>query len=382
MDIRRFQLLGLIVSRLRYILYLIRIGRFRMALTHIWVGLFTRDSGLALLDILHRLFPFIRPYPQAMEIEITTRCHLRCAICEHTYWEEPPRDMSYEEFKKVIDQFPKLKWIGTSGIGSSFLNKDFLKMLRLLKSRSVFVEFFDSFDLVDRAIAEELVDLKIDKIWVSMDACTEQTYAKIRVGTNLDKVLGNIRTLLDIKEQRCSPLPEVWYQMIVTKLNVNEMPDYVDLIHSLVKGRKYNFATLIFWSNILSFPEVRHLSTDIPQDIRKEVLSRARKYGIYITWNENIQPIHPVSYCVRWNEPFVLVTGNVQPCCIINQANQREHQKRYSFGNLFYEDFRDIWRSKKFKDFLNTIKRNEFPDICRFCRIYIPGSKCGNCKQD
>ena len=65
-----------------------------------------------------------------MEIEVTTRCNLKCIICEHTYWDEPNRDMSFEQFKGIVDQFPKLKWIGLTGIGESFINKDFMKMLR------------------------------------------------------------------------------------------------------------------------------------------------------------------------------------------------------------------------------------------------------------
>jgi len=372
MDKRRLQLLGMIYSRLRYIFYLLKKRKFSMALNHLWVAIFSRDSGLALLDTLYRLFPFIRPYPRAIEIEISTRCHLRCSICEHTYWQEPPRDMSFAEFKKIVDQFPGLKWCGPSGIGSSFLNPDFMKMLRYLKERNVFVEFFDSFDLVDEKIAEELVDLGIDKIWVSLDACQPETYSQIRVGTSLEKVTKNLQTLMEIKEKKKSPLPEIWFQMIITKLNVGQMPDYVDFVYRMIKDKKYNYATLIFWTNILSFAEVQQLATEIPEDIRQEVLRRAKRYGLFINWNENIQPTNPPSCCVRWNEPFVLVTGHVQPCCIINQANQREHQKKYAFGNLLQQDFHDIWKSREFKDFLQTLKKNKFPPICRYCRVYVP----------
>ncbi|MBU0504187.1 MAG: radical SAM protein [Candidatus Omnitrophota bacterium] len=375
MDKRRLQLLKMIFSRMRYVWHFLLKGKFKMAYNHIWVGLFTRDSGIALWDSMYRLFSFIRPYPETIEIEVTTRCHLRCAICEHTYWKEPARDMSFEEFKKIIDQFPRLKWAGPSGIGSGFLNKDYLKMLEYLKKRSVFVEFFDSFDLIDKETAEKLVDLEIDKIWVSLDDPTPDGYARIRVGTNLEKILNNIRVMLNTKEKKRSPFPEIWFQMIVTSINVHKMPEYVELVHDLTKDKKYNYANLIFWTNILSFKEVQGLSTGIPDEIRREVLIRARKHNIFINWNENIQPVNPPSCCARWNEPFILVTGHVQPCCIINQANQRDHQKLYSFGNLLEQDFHDIWRSEKLKGFLKTLKNNRFPIICKYCRMYIPDKR-------
>ena len=101
--------------------------------------------------------------------------------------------MSFEEFKKIIEQFPRLKWIGLSGIGSAFLNKDFLKMLRLLKAKGIFVEFFDTFDLITPQISEELVRLGIDKIWMSIDAAKKQTYELIRVGGDFDRVINNLK---------------------------------------------------------------------------------------------------------------------------------------------------------------------------------------------
>ena len=372
MDIRRFEIAGLAYSRLRYVIDLIRKGQWKRAYNHLWVALFTRDAGIALQDTIYRFVPFIRPYPEAIEVEVTTRCHLRCTMCEHTYWKEPSRDMSFDEFKRVIDQFPKLKWIGTTGIGSAFLNKDFVKMLRFLKGKDMFVELYDSFDLVDERIAEEIVDMGLDKIWISLDGATQEAYGQIRVGTSLAKVLKNLTTLMDIKERKRSPFPEVWFQVIVSKPNIKEMPQIVELVHSLIRGRRYNYATLIFWTNILCFEEVRKMGTSIPDGIRKEVTELARRYHMYTTWNENVLPTHSPSYCARWNAPFVLATGHIQPCCVINNANQRDHQKKYSFVNLFHDDFGAYWRSKEFRAFLKTLRSDRFPAICTYCRAYIP----------
>ena len=58
-----------------------------------------------------------RMYPQYIEVETTTTCNLKCTICEHTYWDEPNRHMTLEQFKYIIAQFPDLKWMGMTGIG-------------------------------------------------------------------------------------------------------------------------------------------------------------------------------------------------------------------------------------------------------------------------
>jgi len=351
-------------------MYLIRCGKLKNAYSYLWSCVLTRDSGIALLDSLWRLFPGLTPYPEAIEIEPTTKCHLKCSICEHTFWRETPRDLSYNDFLKIIGQFPHLKWIGTTGIGSGFLNKDFLKMLRYLKSRGVYIEFFDSFDLITPEISEELVGLKIDKIWLSCEATTAATYNKIKVGADFDKTISHVRAFLDIKKKRKALLPELWFHFIINKHNVNEMADYVDLVAKLVKGVP-NAATLVFYSSLMEFKDVLPIKVwNVPESMRSDVYRRAHAHGIYINWNENIAREQSPKYCTKWTEPFILSSGHIQPCCVINEANDRQHQRDYAYMNVLEGDFKEYWRSPQFKSFLKTLGQGRFPDACVNCKVY------------
>ena len=370
MDTRRIKVISLALSRIRYLLFLLCKRKFRMAANYLWTSAFTRDAGLALLDPLYRLLPALAPYPQALEVEVTTRCHLRCTICEHTYWKEPPRDMTFEEFKRIVEQFPKLKWIGMTGIGSSFLNKDFLEMLRYLKSKSIFVEFYDSFDLIDEKAARQLIEMNIDKIWLSMEAATKETYEKIRAGTSFDKILNNVKNLIRLKMEMQNPFPELWFHYIINKDNEHEMPQFVELVHSLVQNDDMNYATLIFFTNLLHFKEVEHLRPTITKEIMDRTLEKGRELGIFINWNENVSRSEPITKCTKWLEPFVLVTGHVQPCCCINEANEREFQKKYAFGNLLETDFHNIWKSAEFAQFRRMLRTGKLPEVCKNCRVY------------
>jgi len=370
LDIRRLRVLGLIWSRIRIFLFLIRKGKFKDVRSYVYSSLFVRDAGLAIADWLYRIDPRLAPYPEAIEVEVTTRCHLKCVICEHTYWNEPPKDMSFDEFKRIVDQFPRLKWIGLSGIGSAFLNKDFLRMLRYLKEKNVFVEFYDTFDLIDREIAKELVQIGVDKIWMSLDAAKKETYEKIRVGGNFDRVINNLKDLIDVKKRFKTPLPEIWFHYIMNKYNVTEMPEYIKLVHSIVNKSRTNYATLVFFTSLLYFDKVENLKPVLTEEIKAHVSEMAKKYNLFINWNENVLANKTISDCTKWTEPFVLATGHVQPCCAINEANDRDYQKRHCFGNLLTEDFRDIWRSNKFGELKRRIHEGIFPEICKNCRIY------------
>ncbi|MCX5782200.1 MAG: radical SAM protein [Elusimicrobia bacterium] len=369
MAFRRLKLLGLIKSRLKALIYLLKTRGLKSAYNFIWVHIFTRDSGLALMDPIIRKFPILAPYPEQIEVEITTKCHLKCTMCEHTYWNEQPKDMSLDEFKKIIDQFPKLKWLGITGIGSNFLNKDFIQILSYVKRKSVYVEFFDTFDLINEINAEELIKVGVDKIWMSIDAANKETYNAIRIGTDFDKVVRNVKTLMKIKKKYKSPFPEIFFHFIINNSNFNELPDFIRLVHSIVNSG-YNLATLIYFSSILQFKEIEYMKTTLPEKIKTETEKCAKDLNIFVGWNQNIKQTRCVKDCTRWTEPFILATGHVQPCCAINEANTRQYQKDNSLGNLLYTDFRKIWKNE-FNDLINSIHNNKFPDICRHCRNFV-----------
>ena len=107
---------------------------------------------------------YLRRYPRMIEVETSTCCNLRCKMCEHTYWDEPSRNMTFGQFKRIIDQFPKLRWIGLTGIGSSFLNKEFPKILSYVKDKEIIVEMYDTFLEHSKKTRELVVDIEIDII--------------------------------------------------------------------------------------------------------------------------------------------------------------------------------------------------------------------------
>jgi len=377
---KRLKVIGFAWYGLKILLYLARKGKLKMAWNFLFVSLFSRDSGLALLDPLFRRFPRLNPYPWCIEIETSTACNLKCVMCEHTYWHEPPKFMTFDQFKRVIDQFPRLKRVGPSGIGNAFLNPDYPRMLEYLKKRNCYVEIFESCALLKERDIQTLVDLEIDKIWVSIEAATKDTYEKIRVGGNFEKTLSNIRLLAQLRDKARKPLPQLAFHFIVNKLNIGEMLPYVDMVKDIVGDTKKH-GTFIFFTALLYFPEVDHLRISVSEELKNKTDERCRELHIFNAWSDNITVDCPASQCMRWNEPFVLVSGDVQCCCAINEANQRAYQLKHSFGNLFQTHFRDLWHSDVYGNFRKTLRGNVFPPICKYCRAFLAKNMLDKGKQ-
>jgi MoaA/NifB/PqqE/SkfB family radical SAM enzyme len=308
------------------------------------------------------------PYPSYIEIEVTTRCNLRCILCERTYWDEPNKDMSFEEFKMIGDQFPRLKWIGLTGIGESFINKDFIKMLRYVKERNIFVEIYDTFFFIDEKISNELIDLGIDIIFVSLDAATKETYEKIRVGSNFERVINNIQTFIKLRRERKAAFPRLHFHFVVNKLNYHEIPQYIELIDSFSKEEKFR----IQFSRMLhEFEQTKGFFMEVPEKIIQDTEFKARDKGIPVIWNLDIHTSKkPVYRCVEWTMPFIFVTGHVIPCCSGNEAGKRDFQKRTALGNIFEQNFKDIWNGEKYKQLRRSLKKGKVPLQCKNCCLY------------
>lgn len=350
--------------KIKRVLFLLRKKGLRYTFNYIYFSLLFGTKNPLVVKLLY----WLESEPSFLEVEVTTRCPLKCIMCEHTYWQEANRDMTFEEFKGIIDQFPKLKWIGLSGIGESFINNAFMKMLRYVKARNVFVELYDNFFLIDERIARELIEMGIDKIFISLDAATKETYEKIRVGSNFERVINNLRSFLRLKEQMKAHFPETAFHFIINSLNLQEIPQYIDLVHSLVPTKS---PTIRFSRMLHQFPEVKNLFVEVPKDIIKKAEEKARSLGVVLDWSADVPQIKPLmTKCTEWTMPFIFVNGDIVPCCAENEAGHRELQKKTAMGNIFKQNFKDIWRGEKYKNLRKMLKQGQVPAACYNCPIY------------
>ena len=360
--------LKLLLSRMKRLIVLLKKKGIKYTYNYIHFRTFWGTKNTFLIKLLH----WLTPYPSYIEIEVTTRCNMKCTMCEHTYWNEPAKDMSFEEFRGIVDQFPRLKWIGLTGIGQNFLNKDFLRILEYVKAKAVYVELYNTFYFVDKKISEALIRMGIDRILVSLDGATKGTYERIRIGSNFEQVIKNIKHFIWLKEKMDAPFPQLDFHYIVTKANVHEIPQYIELIHSLgSKDSKIQFTIMLH-----EFDEIKDLFIEIPEEIIQRAERKAKDLGIQLIWNADVPKAKPpLSQCTEWIMPFIFVTGHVIPCCAGNEANRRAFQKKTSLGNVFEKPFKKIWYGEKYRKFRHMIRRGAVPVQCENCPLYKIGNE-------
>ena len=313
-----------------------------------------------------------RLLPDEIEIEVTTRCHLKCRMCEHSYWQEPGIDMTFAQFKGILDQLPTLRWIGLTGIGESFLNPDWLKMLHYVKARGACIELYDNYCLIEGEAAREMVSLGIDRIFASLDAASKPVYEALRVGSNFERVIANVEALARLKRGSHSLKPGIPLHFILNKANIHEMSDFFRLARDLAPGVAGPHDAAVQLTRMLHpFPEAADLYCELPEGFREWAEADAKKFGVALWWNLDTRaPRPPMRECAEHRQPFVFATGHVIPCCAANEANGRERQKATAMGNAFEEPLAAIWNGPGYRRLRQMLKANQVPEQCQHCCLY------------
>jgi MoaA/NifB/PqqE/SkfB family radical SAM enzyme len=231
------------------------------------------------------------------------------------------------------------------------------------------VNFVDEFDFVDDRVARDLIAMGVNSVWISMDGATKETYEAIKVGCDFDRTLKNIRNFIRMRQKLGSPIPTLYFRFVVNRLNVSEMPRFIELIHSLGDvgdGGRVEFVGL------LRFKEVDHLSLSrISPEILNATLDTAKRLGVRVSFS-HAGKLRSIDKCVAWAEPYIMIGGYVLPCCAVLMSNNRPFLRGHSFGNVFSNSFPAIWNSERYRSFRQQVPRDrgQVPLLCRGCRAF------------
>ncbi len=312
----------------------------------------------------------LEPYPRFLEVEATQACHLKCIQCENTYWDEPKTMLSFDDYKRIVDQFPDLVWCSPNGLGDPFLNKDFWRMLEYDKSRGTCGEIYSNTSLLKPSDMGRFVDLGLEYFKFSIDAATKETYEKVRVGIDYDVVIDNLVALHEWKLKRHSIFPKIHIHYLVMKDTVGEAKQMLDFLHSL----KIDVDEIMYSRLLHNFPEIKEQYIEFPPTLGVELQEYGRKLGIKVTFNEDsVVDKPPANECLAFQMPYIFPDGTVIPCCCMNEQNRRQWQRDNSMGNIFQTSFREIWYGERYNKLRRLLREGHIIDaspMCAICNIY------------
>ncbi|MBU3661784.1 MAG: radical SAM protein [Bacteroidetes bacterium] len=300
---------------------------------------------------LSRLFkrPIHWGKPMVMEIEPTTSCNLRCPQCPSGLREFSRNTgmLDLTLYKKIIDEIhPELVYLILYFQGEPFLNKQFLEFVKYAAAKNIYTATSSNAHYFTDEMARATVESGLDRLIVSLDGITQDTYEKYRIGGNLEKVLEGTKRLVYWKKKLGSKTPHIIWQFIAFKHNEHQIPELEK------KAKEIGVDELgIKTAQIYDY---QHTDELIPET---EALSRYKKTEDgYVIKNELL------NQCWRmWRGSVVTWDGLVVPCCFDKDATHR-------FGDVSKESFEAVWKGEAYNNFRSAILRSRKEiDICTNC---------------
>lgn len=173
-------------------------------------------------------------FPPHLEIELNYSCNLRCPMCTwsvETAVEKKEDWFSFEDYKKLIDEAVSK---GTKSIRLCYINEPLIR-----KDIDQFIKYASNAGILDiiittngtlltKEMSKKLIEAGLTKINLSLDAVTEETYNKIRVGGNFKTTIKNIYDFLEMRRGLNKKLPKMRLSFVRSKINDHEYQAFVD----------------------------------------------------------------------------------------------------------------------------------------------------------
>ena len=300
----------------------------------------------------------MRHLPTFVSIDPANYCQLRCPECpvgQRAHTQHKAQNMSWETYEHILSQVQTAAHtIQFYFQGEPLLNPLLPKMIARAREAGIFTVLSTNAQALTRSLAQELVKAGLNRIIVSIDGFSEESYAAYRIGGSLHQALEGLQFLREAKEQQHS---SVCIELQVLRLRSNEH-EWQWIRRNY---RSLGATRLVFKTAQLYDYEHGHLL--MPTNER---YSRYRKntdgtYHLHRSWLRRRWINTP---CYRlWSGCVVTTTGELLPCCY-DKAGQ------YAFGVLTKQSIEDVWHGSKARTFRKTVlQHSQDIPICQECNF-------------
>ena len=288
--------------------------------------------------------------PFSLSIEPTTACNLGCPECPSGLksFTRPTGKLDLRLHQTMIQQLKRsVFYINYYFQGEPFLHPDFLDLIKEAKRNKIYTATSTNAHFIDKKKAAEIVDSGLDRLIISIDGLTQQTYENYRINGQLEKVLHGTRNILQAKKELGSKTPHLIFQFLAVKQNEHEISDVFRL------GAELNIDEVRIKSAQLY--DYKNGNSLIPENEKYSRYKR-QKDGTYKLKKET------GNHCWRmWSSCVLTWDGKVVPCCFDKDA-------QHVLGTINSAPFKNIWHNPQYNSFRQAILtgRNEI-EICQNC---------------
>lgn len=310
-------------------------------------------------------------YPKHVQLEPTNRCNQKCIMCPRNEpdYDVPFGDMSFENYKKILNEIPFMTDLQLNGLGEPLLHPQFFDMVKEAKKRNISVSINTNLALIDSAAkANQLVASGLDVLKISMDTADAQIYNDIRQSNTFNKVIQAIKLVVQARNGRHTK-PRIWFNSIIMQKNYKQLGDILKLGEQL--GIDLVRFKPVDTFDIYKEKGIKITSKDDLFEVIKNTIEKNKDLKIAHNlqnllddFSTYYRPVGDYPCFSPWFELYIQYYGGVRLCCEF-------YSKKDDVGNMLEKKFRKIWNNKKMQQIREEFKKgNTYFPVCQTCNRF------------
>ena len=329
-------------------------------------------------------------------VELTNRCNLNCSTCMRNVWDVEYGYMSMDLFERILtnlDRVPEKPELFFGGYGEPLSHPKVLSMLERAKGRGYRVSLITNGILLAESIAQRMIDLNLDMLWVSLDGASAECYTDVRLGDSLPLILENLSRLRGLKYQKFgisiwSGYPKLGIAFVAMQRNIHDLAEVIRL-GSRLGAVEFSVSNVLAHDSelleenlymrsldLVAGQEIRPIVHMPLMDIQPETLralgdvmkdlNQLELTGSPLNRNIDQCPfVERGSISMRWD-------GKVSPCLPLlythkHYLGDRERKSQeYFVGDVRQKDLLEIWSEPEYRTLRRRLQDFDFSP-CAFC---------------
>jgi MoaA/NifB/PqqE/SkfB family radical SAM enzyme len=282
-------------------------------------------------------------FPEVVLIDNCNACNLRCSMCDHVNMKKYRKVqlMNLELYKKLIDEVayenPDAR-VWEIFFGDPFMCRDMAMRIQYAKDKGLKDVVLNSNGMMmSSKKAQDVIEAGLDAMYVGIDASTEKTYAKIRVGGSLSKVVSNVLHYRDLLYKHGRNRQKLFVQFVVSKINEREVEEFKTFWKK--EGVKIKIRPKVSWAGLV----------DANNLLNNELVDRKPCYWLMRTMN-------------------ICADGKVALCSV-------DVHCRVNCGDVNTKSIKELWQGKlkEYRKMHKNCRYELLPEMCKKCSDWQSG---------
>jgi radical SAM protein with 4Fe4S-binding SPASM domain len=237
-----------------------------------------------------------------------------------------------------------------SGIGEPLVNPHFFSLVDILAERGVKCDFITNGTLLTPGRSDAILSRhNIEEVVISCDGAQKESFESLRLGADFESWKQLVGQFVAEARQRRHQTLCISSSVVISKQNLNELGEII----RLASGLGFDAVTILVPVPVDDVAASLCPSQVEMSTIREEDLFElATALGVGLSYRPRRPALLPkrMLRCLQpWEYIFIRTDGAVAPCCALFGSD-----KGAVMGNVFQQDFMEIWGGDRFREFRRT----------------------------